>query len=48
MGHQARISSEEFSCKYFADRVLNVYKLAIKPKKKKSLLDKLKGVFYGK
>ena len=48
MGRQARISSEEFSCKYFAQRVLNVYKLAIRPKKKKTLLDKLKGVIHGK
>lgn len=48
LGHQARVSSEEFSCKYFAQRVLEVYKQATKPKKKKTLLDKLKGVIHGK
>lgn len=35
LSKQARINSETFSSKYFADRVLNVYKLAIENKKKK-------------
>lgn len=47
LGKQARISSETYSSKYFAERALDVYSLAIKGKKKKSFFDKLKGVIYG-
>ena len=45
MGREARISSEVYSSKYFADRVLDVYKLALKgrePKKDKSFMCRLK------
>lgn len=48
LGNQARISSEVYSSKYFADRVLDVYNSALKKPKKKKLLDKVRGVFYGK
>lgn len=34
MGNQARINSEAYSSKYFAERVLDVYRLAIKDKPK--------------
>lgn len=34
MGSQARINSEAYSSKYFAERVLDVYKLALKGKSK--------------
>ena len=47
MGNQARISSEVYSSKYFAQRVLEVYKQAIN-NKKKGFIDKIKGVIYGK
>ncbi len=33
MGHQARVNSEAYSSKYFAERVLSVYRLALKNKK---------------
>lgn len=50
---QARVSSEMHSAKYFADKVLGVYKLAIENKKKKSsfiskMKDVAKKVFNGK
>ena len=46
MGKQARISSEVYSSKYFAERVSAVYKQAI-DNRKRSLLEKIKGVFNG-
>ena len=48
MGHQGRINSEAYSSKYFAERVLTVYKLAIesKPDKDdKSFITRLKNTF---
>ena len=45
MGSQSRINSETYSSKYFAERVLNVYKLALKGrtlKKDKSFINRLK------
>ncbi len=45
MGLQARINSETYSSKYFAERVLDVYRLALKgrkPKKNKSFFSRLK------
>lgn len=47
LGNQARISSEEYSDKYFAQRVLNVYKMAIKTSgvKNKSFFGRAKDVF---
>lgn len=53
MGKQGRINSDKYSSKYFADRVLDVYKLALKdkPLKDKSfksrLEDTVKRGFYG-
>ena len=46
MGKQARINAEAHSSKYFAERVLDVYKIAIGPnkKKKKSFINRLKKV----
>ena len=38
LGKQARISAEPYSSKYFAERVLDVYKKAIGPKKRKRSL----------
>jgi 1,2-diacylglycerol 3-alpha-glucosyltransferase len=53
MGNQARINSETYSSKYFAERVLSVYKLAMKgSSKNKSFFARLKGTIkkgiYGK
>jgi len=53
MGNQARINSEAYSSKYFAERVLDVYKLAIKDKpKNKSFFARFKSTvkkgIYGK
>lgn len=53
-GHQARNNAEQYSSKYFAERVLDVYRVALGPhyKKKKTFGDKLKNVIkkglYGK
>lgn len=47
LGRQARVSSDTYSSKYFAQRVAEVYRQAIQKNKKKSFLEKLKGVFYG-
>lgn len=46
MSKQARISADAYSSKYFAERVLDVYKIAIGPNKKnkKSFLNRLKKV----
>ena len=55
MGNQGRINSEVYSSKYFAERVLHVYKLALKGrplKKDKSFFARLKSTvkrgFHGK
>lgn len=55
MGNQARINSDSYSSKYFAERVLHVYKLALKDrplKKDKSFLSRFKNTikrgFHGK
>ena len=53
LGKQARINSETYSSKYFAERVLDVYKLTIKSKKKnKTFKQKIKNILesvgYGK
>ena len=53
MGNQGRINSEIYSSKYFAERVLSVYKLAQKGKSKnKSFISRFKRTFekgiYGK
>ena len=55
MGTQGRINAETYSSKYFAERVLNVYKLALKDrplKKDKSFFARLKNTvtrgFHGK
>ena len=53
MGNQGRINSEVYSSKYFAERVLSVYKLAVKgTSKNKSFLSRFKRTFkkgiYGK
>ncbi len=46
LGTQARISAEPYSSKYFAERVLEVYKKAVGPNhKKKGFIEKLKYVF---
>jgi 1,2-diacylglycerol 3-alpha-glucosyltransferase len=48
MGNQARINSETYSSKYFAERVLDVYKIALKGKplkKDKSFFNRLKNTF---
>ena len=45
MGSQARINSETYSSKYFAERVLDVYRIALKGrplKKDKSFITRLK------
>ena len=45
MGSQSRINSETYSSKYFAERVLTVYKLALKGrplKRDKSFVARLK------
>lgn len=47
LGKQARISSDTYSSKYFAQRVADVYRQALEKNKKKSFLDKIKGVFHG-
>lgn len=47
-GRQARISSNQYSSKYYAERVLDVYKLALGgkgSKPNKSFFDKFKSVF---
>lgn len=45
MGNQARINSETYSSKYFAERILDVYKLALKGKSKnKSFFARFKRV----
>lgn len=41
---QARISAEPYSAKYFAERVLDVYKVAIGPQKKKGIFGRIKEV----
>ena len=55
MGKQGRINSETYSSRYFAERVLKVYELALKVrplKKDKSFISRLKNTvkrgFYGK
>lgn len=55
MGNQGRINSEAYSSRYFAERVLDVYKLALKGrtlKKDKTFLNRLKNIvkrgFHGK
>ena len=55
MGNQGRINSETYSSKYFAERVLHVYKLALKgrpQKKDKSFISRFKNIikrgFHGK
>lgn len=54
MSSQARNSAEPYSSKYFAERVLDVYKKAIEPNKKKQntymfkLKDLYRRIFYGK
>ncbi len=48
MGSQARINAETYSSKYFAERVLSVYKLALKGrplKKNKTFFSRLKNTF---
>lgn len=46
LGTQARISAEPYSSKYFAERVLEVYKKAVGPNhKKKGFIEKMKYVF---
>ena len=44
MGKQARINAESHSSKYFAERVLDVYNIAIKNKRKSIIpfIDKLR------
>ena len=43
MGNQGRINSETYSSKYFAERILHVYKLALKDKSKdKTFFNRLK------
>ena len=50
MGRQARISADEHSSKYFAERVLDVYRIAIgitndeEPPLKKNFFQRLKDV----
>ena len=47
MGNQGRINAEPFSSRYFAERVLDVYKIALngKPEKeKKSFFERLKNI----
>lgn len=41
---QARISAEPYSAKYFAERVLDVYKEAIGPQEKNGIIGKLKRI----
>ena len=53
MGNQARINAETYSSKYFAERVLSVYRLALKGRNKnKSFIKRLKNIvkkgLYGK
>lgn len=53
MGNQARINSETYSSKYFAERVLSVYKLALKGRtKNRSFISRFKNAIkkgiYGK
>jgi len=55
MGKQGRINSEAYSSKYFAERVLHVYKTALKgkpPKKDRTFFNRLKNTikrgFHGK
>ena len=55
MGKQARINSETYSSKYFAERILDVYRMALKGrplKKDKSFISRLKNTikrgFHGK
>ena len=47
LGNQARISAETHSSKYFAEQILDVYKIAIrnKPKHKIPLFEKLHNTF---
>jgi len=48
MGNQGRINSETYSSKYFAERVLSVYKLALKGrslKRDKSFISRVKNTF---
>ena len=45
MSRQARLNADAYSSKYFAERVLDVYKIAIGTNKnKKSFLNRLKKV----
>ena len=46
MGNQGRINSETYSSKYFAERVLDVYRLALKdiPKGKNTFLSRVKRI----
>lgn len=44
ISNQARISAEPYSAKYFAERVLDVYKEAIGPQEKNGIIGKIKRV----
>lgn len=45
LGKQAKISTNQYSSKYYAERILDVYKMSIKDSKnKKTLLDKTKDI----
>ena len=48
MGSQGRINAEPFSSRYFAERVLDVYRIALKeknPKEKNTFFSRLKHIF---
>ena len=48
MSNQAKIEADQYSSKYYAERVLDVYKKAIREKKqKKTLLEKTKDAIKG-
>ena len=47
MGEQAKIEANQYSSKYYAERVLDVYKKAISEYKKKTFLEKTKDVIKG-
>lgn len=42
LSNQARITADSHSLKYYAEKILDVYKCASKTKKEKSLIDKIK------
>ena len=50
MGNQGRINSEVYSSKYFAEHILDVYKIAIKNKnkQKKSIGEKIIEIIGGR